>query len=624
VKLLLINPRFPESFWSFKWALETFVPHNRMLNPPLGLATLAALCPDHWDVEIVDENVDSIPLKTDADIIGVCGMGVQFTRQKELLDFYRRHGHFVVAGGSYASLCPEEYHGIADVTIAGEAEYIWPEFCRDFEAGMHRQLYHETGEVSLADTPTPRFDLLKLDSYRAVSLQFSRGCPFRCEFCDIIVMFGRKPRTKPLDLVRKELDALRERNVHSVFFVDDNLIGNRPRAKDLLRFLADYQREHDYQFLFGTEASLNLARDDEMLSLLRDANFSWIFFGIESPDEESLKETKKMQNTSQDILESVRTIYSYGIDVLSGFIIGFDNDTTKTFDLQYDFIQASGIQSAMIGLLTALPKTPLYERLEKDGRLIESAHISDNSKLDTNIMPKGMTYDEMVDGYRDLHYRLFNDRAISERIRNKVRHFGRPRYSHRYSLREMAWMGGRFIRRAVVPVGISRVWHVLRSLPFHRPNAIPLALSDWVVALSMRDYMDRHFVKEFQEDTQRVRNYVERMKQSLMKSRDDAVLRITALESVNAASAVEVFMRGRLDPSSFKHMADHLERLLRDTRSSVTLTIHKFHESQNEPLCKLLERLRRYSDRVSIRPDEASRPIIPIDSSVFHLALRTD
>ena len=310
MKLLLINPRFPESFWSFKWAIENFVPENRTLNPPLGLATLAALCPPGWEVEIVDENIESVPLETDADIVGVCGMGVQFERQKELLEYYRATGHMVVAGGSYASLCPEEYTGLADVVVAGEAEYIWPQFCRDYESGSHRDLYQETGEVSMGDTPTPRFDLLKLDRYRAVSLQFSRGCPFRCEFCDIIVMFGRKPRTKPLEKVRRELDALRRAGARSVFFVDDNLIGNRPRAKDLLRFLAEYQREHDYRFHFGTEASLNLARDHEMLSLFREANFGWIFFGIESPDEESLKETKKMQNTSQDILESVSTIYS--------------------------------------------------------------------------------------------------------------------------------------------------------------------------------------------------------------------------------------------------------------------------------------------------------------------------
>ena len=252
MRLLLINPRFPESFWSFKWALDTVLPDKRAINPPLGLATLAALCPPDWDVVIADENIQTLPLDPAADVVGVCGMGVQFPRQRELLAYYRRLGHHVVAGGSYASLCPERYTDLADTVVAGEAEYVWPRFCRDFAAGRPGALYHETGTVSLEDSPVPRFDLLDLPRYQSVSLQFSRGCPFRCEFCDIIVMFGRKPRTKRPEQVGRELDALRQRGVRSVFFVDDNLIGNKPAAKDLLRYLAEYQRERRYRFHFGT------------------------------------------------------------------------------------------------------------------------------------------------------------------------------------------------------------------------------------------------------------------------------------------------------------------------------------------------------------------------------------
>ena len=276
VRILLVNPKFPESFWSFRWAVERVLPGKRAINPPLGLATLAALCPPHWDVTIVDENVESVPLAPDADIVGVCGMGVQVPRQKELLAFYRARGHYVVAGGSYASLCPEVYEGLVDTVVCGEAEYIWPEFCRDFAAGAARALYRETGSVSLEDSPVPRFDLLKLDRYTTATLQFSRGCPYRCEFCDIIVMFGRRPRFKRTEQVGRELDALRHRGVRSVFFVDDNLIGNKAAAKDLLRFLADYQRTHDWRFAFGTEASINLAQDRELLELFRAANFEWV------------------------------------------------------------------------------------------------------------------------------------------------------------------------------------------------------------------------------------------------------------------------------------------------------------------------------------------------------------
>jgi radical SAM superfamily enzyme YgiQ (UPF0313 family) len=198
-------------------------------------------------------------------------------------------------------------------------------------------------------------------------LQYSRGCPFRCEFCDIIVMFGRKPRVKSHEQVGRELDALRAAGMRSVFFVDDNLIGNAPQAKSLLRFLAAYQKEHDYDFSFGTEASLNLAQNRELLELFRAANFGWVFIGIESTDPESLKETLKTQNLAEDILTSIRRIYVHDIDVLAGFIIGFDNDTMQTFERQYQFITDAGIQSAMIGMLTAMPRTPLW-RSNSDGR----------------------------------------------------------------------------------------------------------------------------------------------------------------------------------------------------------------------------------------------------------------
>ena len=281
MRLLLINPRFPESFWSYRWMLSTIMPGQRAINPPLGLATLAALCPPHWDVEIVDENIEPTPLFPEADIVGVCGMGIQFPRQKELLSYYRARGHYVVSGGSYGSLCPEQYKELADSVVAGEAEYIWRQFCADFEQRSPKPLYHETGTVELADSPTPRFDLLKLERYSGASLQFSRGCPFRCEFCDIIVMFGRKPRVKNLEQVGRELDELRRFNVRSAFFVDDNLIGNLPMARKLLQYLKEYQEKHNYWFSFGTEATLNMAQHEDLLELFRAANFSWVFIGIE-------------------------------------------------------------------------------------------------------------------------------------------------------------------------------------------------------------------------------------------------------------------------------------------------------------------------------------------------------
>jgi len=474
---------------------------KRALSAPLGLATLAALCPESWDVEIVDENIETVPAKPQADIVGICGMGVQFERQKELLRVYGEHGYFVVAGGSYASLCPELYQGLADTVVAGEAEYIWKDFCRDFEKGAPQTLYREAGEVALTDSPVPRFDLLKLGAYELASLQFSRGCPFRCEFCDIIVMFGRKPRTKSIEQIGKELDCLRAMNARSVFFVDDNLIGNKRLAKALLKFLQDYQVEHDYWFDFGTEVSLNVAEDDELLDLFQRANFEWMFIGIESPDEESLKETLKFQNTRQDMLSSVRKIYSRGINVFAGFIIGFDHDTVETFGKQRRFIMESGIHAAMIGLLVAIPKTPLYERLRKDGRLAEDPDVRDNTKLATNVIPKGMGYDEMVGGFRSLYQGLLEDRSIADRIQIKTRYFGELPSHTTDSLNGQLGILARLFVHGLWPGGVRRMFHFLRSIPLSRPRLVPLVIGDWVVGLTMRDYVDRHFGNDLHESS---------------------------------------------------------------------------------------------------------------------------
>jgi radical SAM superfamily enzyme YgiQ (UPF0313 family) len=559
MRLLLINPRFPESFWSFRWALENILPGKRTLNPPLGLATLAALCPPHWEVEIVDENVEPVPLNPEADLIGVCGMGVQFSRQKELLSYYRERGHPVVAGGSYASLCPERYQDIADTVVAGEAEYIWPAFCRDFERGEARALYQETGTVDLEDSPTPRFDLLKLERYSSVSLQFSRGCPYRCDFCDIIVMFGRRPRTKSLAQVEKELDLLRGLGAKKAFFVDDNLIGNKAVAKNLLRFLGDYQRRHDYRFSFGTEVSLNLAEDEELLSLCRDAHFGWVFIGIESPDPDSLKETKKTQNMRQDILGAVRTIYSYGIDILAGFIVGFDNDTLESFEGQRRFITRSGIQVAMVGLLTALPKTPLYQRLEKEGRLLPEAQHGDNTKAGTNFLPLRMDYDAMVEGYKALHQQLSRDSSIAERIRAKTRFLTSPVDRGGYPPREALAIVARLVTRGLLPGGPRRLYHFVRTLAACRPTAWPLAVNDWIAGLAMQDYVRRHLATNPIRDRRLAEAMVRFVRRSFPASLHRGALEIS-LRPADMGARLALTLRGAVDRRFFKRSARRLHR----------------------------------------------------------------
>lgn len=621
VRILLINPRFPESFWSFRWAVERILPNTRAINPPLGLATLAALCPPDWEVEIIDENIDPVPLVPAADIVGVCGMGVQFPRQQELLEYYREKGYYVVAGGSYASLCPERLEALADTVVAGEAEYIWPQFCRDFARGKPGRLYQERDVVDLHDSPTPRFDLLKLDQYDTVSLQFSRGCPYRCEFCDIIVMFGRRPRTKPLEHIGRELDALRARNVHSVFFVDDNLIGHKAKAKELLRYLAWYQAAHRYVFKFGTEVSLNLAEDPELLQLCREANFAWVFIGIESPDEASLKETKKTQNTRQDILGAVRTIYGHGIDVLAGFIVGFDNDTLETFDRQYRFITASGILVAMVGLLAALPKTPLYKRLEREGRLLPDTLHSDNTRPATNFLPKGMDYEAMVRAYEALSEALVSDRNIAERIRNKLKYLRHPVALPNYTPREQMVILGRFIVRGLLPGGPRRWYHWVRSLTVTAPRNWPLAISDWIAGLAMQSYVARHFAANPVRDRklgQATLDYIHRRFESCLHSRTLEV----SLAGSGARAHLAITLRGVVDHRFYRRTARQLDKLLKHSAVTLSLRIEELSTSQQAHLLALLRRLKRYGDRVSLKLDPKSIHLLPVDFHVFHLVLK--
>jgi radical SAM superfamily enzyme YgiQ (UPF0313 family) len=615
MRLLLINPRVPESFWSFKWAVNDILPGKRALNPPLGIATVAALTPKHWDVEIVDENVEAVPLAPKADLIGITGMGVQEPRQKELIQYYRERGYYVAVGGSNASLCPENYEGLVDTVVAGEGEYIWPEFCRDFEAGHPKPLYRETGTVNLADSPVPRFDLLKLKLYANATVQYSRGCPFTCEFCDIIVMFGRKPRMKSPQQIGRELDVLKGLGITSIFFVDDNMIGNKKEAKKLFAYIADWQAKNGRPFSFGTEVSINLSQDEELMSLMKAANFNWVFIGIESPDPASLKETGKSQNLREDLLTSVRRIYSRGMEVLAGFIIGFDNDSEATFEQQYQFISDSGIQTAMIGRLAALPKTPLYIRLEKEGRLRPVADGSDNTSVSSNVIHKTMSDETIARLYADVYRRLLTDNGIATRIRNKLAYMGQTGYRGGYTLAETLGLFWRLISKGLIPGGPGRVWHFLRTWPLTKPHLVPTMIADWIAGLSMRKYAADNLWCTFGDDLHLIENARAKIARYVEQGQVWIGRQYAGLPSLN------IRLGDAMSFAALRKARPQLRKLLKQSRTRILIAADTLPLEYLGDLEKLLKRLRKYGDRVFLQISETARENLTIDLSGFQIVL---
>lgn len=411
LKICLINPKFEPSYWGFDYALPLY-PGNKKSSMITGaLPYLAGLVPDH-EVRLLDENVEEIswPTLANYDIVGVTGMNVQKTRMSQILKELRAMKVFTVVGGAYASVDEDYFRESCDVLFSGEADETWPEFVRCFAEGKNYDtLYKQAHPTDMTKVPKSRFDLLKVDRYASGALQFSRGCPFECEFCDIIVTFGRRPRTKMPEQVIEELEEMRRVGFYSCFIVDDNFIGNKRAAKELLRLIIPWQQKHGFPLRLTTEASINLADDVELLELLYQANFRSVFIGIETPRAASLNETKKFQNTKGDSMQAkLARIRNAGMEVSAGFIVGFDNDDASIFEDQFRFIQENGILLAMVGMLTAVPKTPLYERLEKANRL----RLDDPN---CNIMPLQMTPQELQQGYWQLLRRLYAPQAFFDR-----------------------------------------------------------------------------------------------------------------------------------------------------------------------------------------------------------------
>jgi len=419
IKVLMVWPRFPPSFWSFAGVMELL--REETLHPPLGLLTLAALCPKNWKLRLIDRSFETL-LDRDilwADLVMVSGMSVQRDDIRQTLLRARALGKRTMIGGSYASSEPDTLLPLADHVVVGEPDEVFDRIAADLEGGSAQRLYVIHDKPDVSKTPVPRFDLLKIEKYVSMAVQFSRGCPFQCEFCDIITLYGRKPRTKAPRQILAELEVLFELGWREqVFIVDDNFIGNHKRALELARSLEEWQVAHNYPFLFYTEASIDLAQRPELIEAMVRANFYYVFIGIESPSEQSLLETKKYQNLRHDQLESIRFIQSQGLWVSAGFIIGFDSDTEDIFERQRDFIERAAIPWAMAGFLQAPATTPLYDRMVKQGRLLEEnpALNNFNSPNFRTLLPLPI----LLQGLRETLLSLYSASAFYNRAHRSL------------------------------------------------------------------------------------------------------------------------------------------------------------------------------------------------------------
>jgi len=489
MKIHLVTPKNPPSFWTYDRILPTL--GKQCIFPNLSMPTLAGLTPPEHQVTLCDENVEEIDFDVEADIVGVTGYIVHQQRMIEIIEEFRRRGRFVVVGGPHASLCPEDWRERCDVLFVDEAEETWSVFLRDFEQGRWKTEYRPDEKPDLSLSPVPRFDLLHVDRYHAMTIQFARGCPFQCEFCDIIVVYGRKPRAKRAEQVLAEIRECHRLGAKQVFVVDDNFIGNKKLAKDLLREIARWGRENGFPIDFNTEVSLNVAQDDELLALLRDANFTTVFVGIESPRRASLQETRKTQNIRGDLVESVQRIHSYGIQVQAGMIVGFDADDATIFEEQLRFIQDARIPVSMTGMLQAMPKTPLHERVAREGRLL--ADSTGDQFVFSNIEPKSMSRRELYAGYRRLIAELYDFRNYHERTLAFLLARGRQITRGRNIRRGDLQLLGRILRQTVIQASPRRAWFTLRLLGatlLRRPSAFKDAVSFAIVHKALSEYME--------------------------------------------------------------------------------------------------------------------------------------
>ncbi|MBP7460449.1 MAG: DUF4070 domain-containing protein [Candidatus Delongbacteria bacterium] len=484
MKILLVYPKYPDTFWSFKHALS-FI-SKKAVHPPLGLLTIAAMLPETWEQKLVDLNVATLHEKDLqwADYVFISAMIVQKDSVREIITRCQNSGVKIVAGGPLFTAEHEHFSGI-DHFVLNEAELTLPTFLADLERGEAKPCYATQEFSDIGTTPVPHWDLINMKKYVSMTIQYSRGCPFDCEFCDITVLYGRQTRTKHADQIITELESLYSRGWRGgVFFVDDNFIGNKGKLKkEVLPAIIDWMEKRQHPFTFSTEASINLADDEQLMRLMVQAGFDAVFVGIETPDESSLAECSKFQNTNRDLAACVKTLQQYGLRVRGGFIVGFDNDTPSIFQRQIEFIQNTGIVTAMVGLLNAPRGTRLYNRIAKEGRLVEDAS-GDNTDFSINFIPK-MGHDTLIKGYTRIISGIYSPEPYFERVKKLLRDYHplrkKKRRFHLGYIRNHSGYPGAFIKSIVV-LGIkdkerTYFWNLVFWSLFKRPQLFSLAMT---------------------------------------------------------------------------------------------------------------------------------------------------
>jgi radical SAM superfamily enzyme YgiQ (UPF0313 family) len=492
MKILLVYPHYPDTFWSFRYAMK-FI--NRKASfPPLGLLTVAAMLPGEWEKRVVDMNVDYLS-DNDlmwADYVFISAMTIQRKSTQEVISRCCQMGVRSVAGGPLFTACHEDFPEV-DHLVLGEAERTLPSFLADLGRGAARHLYVDDQWADLTETPIPLWSLIDVSNYAAMNIQYSRGCPFDCEFCDITALFGRKPRSKKQEQFIAELDSLYNRGWRgAIFIVDDNFIGDRKKLKEeFLPVLIDWMEKKERPFYFYTEASIDLADDPRLMELMVRAGFEEVFIGIETPHDDGLAESGKVQNRNRDLLASVQHIQGAGLQVHGGFIVGFDSDSSTIFDRQIRFIQESGIVTAMVGILSAIRGTRLHQRLSQEGRLLGD-DSGNNMDSDINFTPR-MDVTTLMDGYRTILDTIYEPKNYYQRVIRLLKVY-QPQHLGKFHL-QPGYIGALF--KSILFLGIFgrerfHYWKLFFWSLVMRPRLFPLAITYAIYGFHFRKVAEKY------------------------------------------------------------------------------------------------------------------------------------